>query len=208
MPPDDSKLLEYLLGLLEEEARQEVESACRTSPEVAAELRELEEVLGRFASTSTPLEPSPRLRRHVLAALDPTSRFEGFVERLRVFFDLPEERIRSLLAAIDAAPEAPWSASGIPHTLILRLPGGPRVAAASDCGIVHMAPGAIFPPHRHRGDEWAFILQGSAAEPTGRSMAAGDIVHMAAGTTHTFRITSEVPCIFAVVLYAGLEFLR
>ncbi len=149
--------------------------------------------------------PSPHLRGAVLATVAPGTRFEGFVRRLATFLDLGELRARELVAQVSRVSSDPWVDDTVDKVRLLHFDGGPRVAEA-DCGLVHVEPGSSYPLHRHRGDEWAFVLQGNAEEDSGRVWRPGDLVRNPAGSVHAFRALGPEPFVFAVVLHDGIDF--
>jgi quercetin dioxygenase-like cupin family protein len=148
------------------------------------------------------LEPSLGLRRRVLASVDPSTRFEGLVERVAGFLDLAPSAAREILRAADAATG--WEATPIAGVRLYHFRGGPRVASF-DCGLVAVDPGAAVPRHRHLGAEWSFVLAGSAQEEGGERWEAGDIVMRPPASTHGFRALGAEPFLFAVVLMGGIE---
>lgn len=149
--------------------------------------------------------PRPELRDRVLAAATPGGRYEGLVSRLATFLDLAPARVRELVGLVPRADLAPWVDDRVARVRLLHFEGGPRVASA-DCGIVRVAPGATYPRHHHRGDEWALVLEGSAKEDSGRVWGPGDLVHNPAGSAHSFRALGPGPFVFAAELHEGLEF--
>lgn len=159
------------------------------------------------AAAALPVPPSAALRRRVLSAVDPSTRFEGFVERLALLFDLPEPRIREILREADAGAGAAWVDAPIPGVRLCHFQGGGRVTGA-DCGLVHLAAGTVFPPHRHRGVEWTFVLAGSAMEDGGEVWLPGDLVIREEDSVHGFRAVGDEPYLFAVVLHGGIDVIR
>jgi len=153
-----------------------------------------------------PLEPSETLRERVLASIDPATRLEGFLARFAALFDLEEPRARDVLAAADAPATPGWETTPLPGLRLFHFKGGPRVATA-DCGLVQLAPGTLFPRHRHLGLEWNLILSGSAEESDGSLWQPGDLVIRETDSVHGFRALEGEPLLFAVVLEAGLEIL-
>lgn len=151
-----------------------------------------------------PVEPSEALRRRVLDSIAGPTRFDGFVGRFSQLFDFSEDRARTVLEAAQAVEGEAWVDAGIPGVRLHHFPGGERVAAA-DCGLVHLAPGAAFPPHRHRGAEWTFVLSGRAEEDGGDVWLPGDLVVREADSVHGFRALGDEPYLFAVVLHGGIE---
>lgn len=162
-------------------------------PALPPELRDVE-----------PMEPDPSLRRRVLASLESDSRFEGFAGRFARLFDLPEARARELLRTAEAPEAGGWVDAPVPGVRLLHFPGGERVATA-DCGFVRLAPGSVFPAHRHRGAEWTLVLAGRAEEDGGEIWLPGDLVVREGGSIHGFRCVGDEPYLFAVVLHGGIE---
>lgn len=158
------------------------------------------------AAEGEPPVPSPGLRERVLASLVPGTRFAGFEERLAQLFDLPLARVRELGSAIERVADAPWDDDVVPGVRLLHFAGGERCARAH-CGIVHVAPGAVYPRHRHARSEWSFVLSGCAEDlDTGRRLAPGDLAEQPAGSAHAFRALGDEPYVFAVLLWGPIEF--
>jgi len=90
-----------------------------------------------------------------------------------------------------------------PNVSLVHLLGGPATAGA-DVGFVRVDAGTTFPPHRHLGEEHVLVLQGSYQDSDGSSARAGDLVHMPAGSAHTFTAGPDTDLIYAVVVH-GVE---
>ncbi len=202
MLKDDTQLIEYALGILDSDDAKSTEDQLGAAPEAQQALAEIEAILSDLALAESPMPHRGDLRNRLLAALEPGTRFEGFIDRLTRLFDLPAGRIRELLASLDKIPKSRWVASGMEGILFRHLDGGPRVAAA-DCGFVRVEPGCKYPAHRHLGEEWKLILAGEAQEDSGKIWVPGDLVYKAAGSTHAFRLIGDEALIFAVVLHEG-----
>jgi anti-sigma factor ChrR (cupin superfamily) len=85
------------------------------------------------------------------------------------------------------------------------LQGGPRVSGA-DNGLVRIAAGAAFPPHRHLGCERVLVLQGGYRdEPSGQIYRAGDWHEMEAGSSHTYVALPDRDLLLAVSLVGGVD---
>ena len=209
MPLDDTTLREYALGTLDSSRVQEVEHELAHSQQARAELRAIEESLGHLAHSTGPITPSEQVKTSLFASMNQSKPFAGFVGRLATFFDLGRERARELLDTIALALEGPWEGFPLPGTSLLHLEGGPQVAAAENCGLVRLEPSAVFPEHKHLGDEWALVLQGAAidiiGDLTGEVSRPGDVMHRAPGTRHSFRSIDQEALVFSVVLYDGFE---
>jgi quercetin dioxygenase-like cupin family protein len=151
-----------------------------------------------------PIEPGAELRRRVLAAVDPRTRFEGFVARFARLFDLGEERAREILTDARTVEASGWVDAPVAGVRFYHFRGGERVVAA-DCGLVQLAPGTVFPRHRHLGEEWTLALSGIGEEDTGELWLPGDLTVREAGSVHGYRAAGDEPYLFAVVLHGGIE---
>ena len=131
--------------------------------------------------------------------------FEDTVERLANFFDLAPARAREILTeASEIDTPAAWRKSPELPMCLYPVRGGRRVATA-DCGVIRVEPGARFPTHRHRGEEWCLVLSGDAREDTGESWTSGDMTLRTAGSRHSFEEIGDVPFVFATVQHGGIE---
>ena len=164
------------------------------------------EILGLSAG---PQSPSRSLRARILASSFHESRFEGFVDRMAAMCDLPAERVRAVLADVDrsAEPKSGWRALRRSGVRLYDFEGGPKVAGA-DCGLVEMAPGAVYPRHRHLGAEYSLVLQGAVELSDGRVLVPGDMNAMPAGSEHDLRSVGDEALVFVVVIHEGLEHIR
>ncbi len=196
---------DYALGNLPPEEYATVAAEVARSPELRAELVEVERVCGSLALSLDPVAPSAATRDRLLGAIAAgTERFAPFVERLCDMYDLEAGRIRELLGAIDD-PAANWRDELCEGFSALHFRGGPREATA-DCGLVRLKPGMLFPLHRHLGEESALVLQGSFRDlPSNRVYRAGDYGAMPANSTHAYTNHTDEDCIVAVRLHEGME---
>lgn len=169
----------------------------------ARDSRAIESDLLGLEDEATPIAPRRELRDAVLRSLTRAGALESLATRIATFFDLPAQRGLELARAALQPADSPWvkvPMSGGQEMRFLHFAGGPRVAK-SHCGLVHLAPGARFPLHVHEGDEWCFVLAGTAEEDgTGVVWRAGDVAHRPSGSAHAFRVTGSEPYVFAVIL--------
>lgn len=132
---------------------------------------------------------------------------QGLTRRLACLFDLEANRVLELLAlAIDPAA-ADWQPTPLPRVQRLPFAGGTAVNKA-DCSLVRLRPRGRIPEHRHLGDEWAMVLQGSIAETDGRQFDVGDIVFSATGSQHALEVNGNTAAVVAVATFGGIDFLR
>ncbi len=198
------RIAEYALGTLPEIERADVERELADS-EVARELlTELVAALESVEPDLEPLEPSPELREAVLAQVDPERKYDAFAPRLARLLDLPGERIDDLLGILRDPEGESWIDTGFAQTRIFHFEAGPRLAEAH-CGLVSVAGGETYPAHRHLGDEWAFVLSGSAEDSNGELWRPGDLVCHPEGSDHRFTVHGDEPLVFLLVLFGGIE---
>lgn len=171
-------------------------------PRCRAHADEVSEALHLLAFTLPPIAPPPALRVRLLAAVaGPVSAHAG---ALAAMFERPEPELRALLQAIERGTLA-WSPAfpGVEHhAVVVAGRGGGR-----DCGLFRVAPGVLFPHHRHVGEERMRILQGSCSDDLGVVLGPGDEHSFAAGTAHTLRTHEGPPLVLAYVSH-GTEFMR
>ena len=199
MPIDETKLTEYALGILADHESRKLKKIIAQSEELQKELREIESTLGILAQAEASITPSPNVRQLILNSTQTETRFSGFLNRFAAMFDLDQQAAEGLMAKIDQTNLKCWESTAIPGVRILKFNGGPKVAAAT-CGIVQVAPGKLFPAHRHRSEELVLVLQGQAKDDSGNILSAGDRFVSGAGSKHSFRILGDEVFIFAVLL--------
>lgn len=173
-------------------------SSRKTYPELERDLLDLTD------SGEEGVAPGPALRERLLATLDEGSRFAGFVRRVASFLDLDPDRTRSLLGRVAEVAGPAWEDGRLQGVRLHHFDGGPRLAGAH-CGLVYVVPGISYPAHLHRGDEWAFVLQGTAREDSGRLWAPGDVVRSPEGSRHSFTALGPEPFVFVVVVHDGID---
>ena len=199
----DSKLVEYAMGSLDADDRNEMERALRDQADLRAQLKEITALLEKIGAAQAPLAPDPGVRDRLLKSVNASTRFEGYLERLANLFDLGVARVREILASAENDARV-WHDSGVAGVTLMHFGGGPRVAAA-DCGLVRLEPGSRFPRHTHHGDEHALVLRGEVHDDSGCVFRPGDFAHMPAGSEHSFAAGDSEPLLLAVVLYGALE---
>lgn len=207
MSIDDADLIEYCLGALDPEKARQVESARDEDPAVARALAEIMETLGAVGEAAPRLSASASLRERVVSSIDPQRRLDGFATRLAKLFGIDLDEARDLLAKAGKAPANPWIRTPLPGTFVL----GVNVAAAkatARCLLVYLECGATIPRHRHRGIEHMLILDGYAEENSGRMVGPGDEVISDSGSEHEFDIVADTPCLIAISLEDGVEWIR
>ena len=161
---------------------------------------------GLLALLAEPVEPPRALRERIGASTRTTSRFDDLEEALGELIDLPPERVRELLLAVDGPDEdrvGAWQQGPGPGIHLLHFRGGPRVADAVT-GFVRISAASTFPEHRHVGDEAVMVLQGAFRDSDGSVHRRGEIVRMTAGSEHSLVAIGPVPLCYAAVIHRGV----
>lgn len=183
----------YALGILESDETMLVERAIAGDAALAAELAAYQQTADALGAAIEPVTPPPHIKERLLASVG-AGRFEPFSARLAKLFDVTVERARELTGLIERP--ASWVLQ-IPGISLVHFDGGPA-AAAADCGFVRMAPGVLFPPHTHLGEEVVTILSGQIRDvPNDRLIGPGDDYVQLEGTTHYLICVGEEDCIYA-----------
>ncbi len=199
-PADDIRELLplYALGILEPDELASVERAVAIDPQLAAELVAYQDTAHQLVE---PVEPSPAVRSRLLASIG-GGPLERFAQRLGALYDVTVERARELLGLIERP--ASWETEA-PGIALVHFNGGAAFAAA-DCGFVRLAPGAIFPFHKHLGDEVCVVLEGAVFDGTNnRMIETGEEYTQAVGTEHALINKGSVDCVFAARVMHGIE---
>jgi len=143
--------------------------------------------------------PTPSLRGRLMARIGGRDRFLPFLDRLVALFDLPEDDTRREIDAV-LDPKAEWE-SLVPGCTFRDFDGGPALGEAH-AGLIRVAPGSVFPSHRHVGEERTLVLQGRVADEHGNEYRAGDMIIMADGSEHELRAVGDQEVIYASVVVA------
>lgn len=165
------------------------------------------EAAGLVALAAPAAAPSPSLRDRIGDSLRATHRFDDLEAAFAELVDLPADRARDLLLAIDgpiADRVGAWQEGPAPGVHLLHFRGGARVADAVT-GLVRLPEGVEFPHHRHLGDEAVMVLQGAFRDSGGTTHGRGQIVHMPAGSQHSLVSVGPVPLCYAAVIHHGVE---
>ncbi|MEZ5355397.1 MAG: cupin domain-containing protein [Bryobacteraceae bacterium] len=135
-----------------------------------------------------PVAPPSRLRARVLAAAapshEPRTKPSGFEEALPGFSVLRADR-------------RPWTRTPFPGVDFLTLSFDRETSLATN--LLRLAPGAVFPAHRHSRGEQCWVIEGEVRHTDGSlSARAGDFFVAKPGTDHC-AITSEQGCLLLIV---------
>lgn len=188
----------YALGILDPDEANAVERAVANDAALAAELASYQASADLLV---VPVKPAPDVHTRLLASIG-QGRFESFSARVSTLYDVTVEKARELLALIERPASWNQEAGGIS---LVHFDGGARYAAA-DCGFIRLEPGAIFPPHKHLGEEASMVLQGQVRDmSTGRLLGPGDELVVPEGSEHHLLCEGTEPCIFAARAMNGIE---
>jgi len=183
----------YALGILEAEQASSIERAIATDGALAAELAAYQQAAGALGAAISPVTPSATVEQRLMASIG-GGRFEGFSARMATLFDVTRDRARELLGLIERP--ASWIPQ-MPGLSLVHFTGG-RAAAAADCGFVRLAPGAVFPPHTHLGEEVVTVLTGRIHDATNdRIVVPGEDYVQLEGTAHHLICIGDEDCIYA-----------
>jgi anti-sigma factor ChrR (cupin superfamily) len=160
-------------------------------------------VLDALASALEPAAPPARgLRARLFGRIGGRDRFLPFLDRLIALFDLSEDDTRREVDAI-TEPSAEWEEL-VDGCKFRDFEGGPGLGEAH-AGLIRLQPGAVFPNHRHVGEERILLLQGRVRDSEGNEYRAGDTLVSADGTEHEMVAVGDEEVIYAAVVIA-LEF--
>ncbi len=188
----------YALGILEPDEASVVERAVASDAALAAELASYQDAATGLVA---PVAPAPDVKARLMASVGGGA-FERFSSRMASLFDVAVDKARELLGLIDRPASWNLEAGGIG---LVHFDGGPAFAAA-DCGFIRLEPGAIFPPHKHLGEEVSVVLQGRMRDAaSGRVLGPGDELVQAEGSEHHLICEGTEPCIFAARAMNGIE---
>jgi putative transcriptional regulator len=190
----------YALGILEPDESKVVERAIAADPHLAAELVAYQDTASQLVEPIA-LAPSADVKSRLLASIG-EGRFEKFAQRLGALYDVTVEKAREILGLIERP--ASWEPQ-IPGIALVHFSGGPAYAAA-DCGFVRLAPGAVFPPHTHMGDEACVVITGRIRDATNdRVLEVGDEYFQSQGSEHYLVNDGTEDCIFAARAMHGIS---
>ena len=151
MTPDIRELLPlYALGILDPAEATVVERAVAADAKLAAELASYQASADLLV---VPIAPALDVKARLLASTG-GGRFEKFSARISSLYDVTVEKAREILALIERPASWNQEAGGIS---LVHFNGGAQYAAA-DCGFIRLEPGAVFPPHKHLGEEASMVL--------------------------------------------------
>jgi anti-sigma factor ChrR (cupin superfamily) len=198
----EEALEDYAFGL----ADPEVEAHLAICEQCRARVRLDRAALATIALRSEQANAPKALRARLLAASEENGRLHVHAPKLAALFEISLEKARSTLDALDA-PDG-WEDGLLPGMGTIHVSPGPalhRVGALTH--LVKLPAGLDWPSHRHLGEERHLVLEGAITDSrTGRDYGPGEMLVSPTGTSHSFHVHPEVPCIGAIVLFGEVEF--
>ena len=192
---------EYVLDVLPEAGRKDVEAAIHGSADLEDEVRLSRQALASLADALLPAHVASAGRSRLLATLASPDRFRAFFPVLRRWFDLGDQGLRTVLAQIDDGTA--WIDAPFPGVRYFHFQGG-AAAVGKESGCLVLSPGAHVPRHLHAGTERSMVLEGTLVLD-GRACHAGDVIETAGGTTHDFAAGPGRDLIL-IVIHDGISF--
>ncbi len=159
---------------------------------------------GEALAQALPSTPPPTLAVRLLDHVRDKGRFEDLLPQVSDLFDLSLGQTAELLHGLHDS-EAWTDFPGVAGLSVIPVQGGPRIAGALSA-LARLRPGAIFPEHRHHGDERNLILQGGFRELEAREYWPGESLNKAPGSQHAYVALEGPDCIIAAVLFGDLDF--
>ena len=204
----ETKLFDYALGNIKVTDDPEFQKWL-LQDEAQTQLAKIHEDFLIVASHVDPVKPSGNLKSKLfqsIGQLDELSPAKKYMQQLSSFFKLPLNRIVNILNELNDFSTPQWETTLIEGAHVLHFDGGGEFSQAH-CGLIHLRANTKVGQHKHLGDEYMFILEGSVKTDDGVTYTAGEIVKGPSGTQHSLVAGSEGDCVFAVIAMHGVEFL-
>lgn len=188
----------YALGALTQHEARALENRLSEDHGLAEELAAFEAVTAGLALTVPESCPSPSLRQTLLARIATESRAEAKQD-----FQMPvvPQEFSSMFSL--RTGEVDWFEIG-PGILTKTLFVDETLGTVTS--LVRMMPGSALPPHRHRGDEQFYILEGDC-NVHGARLGPGDFHHAPPHSIHESTFTVEGTT-FLLIAPADYEILQ
>jgi putative transcriptional regulator len=198
-------LPEYALGMLAGDEARAVTDAVAADASLADELRAWQETASQLALALPPVSLPARIWSDIEGHLTRPRPFAAFVARVAHALQVGEDVARRLLDRMDAATS--WVAGPSPTSRLYHIePGPPILAVGGIAGFVRVAPGAVFPRHKHLGAEHVLVLQGGFRDEDGRDYREGQDSHMPAGSEHELVAHAGDELIYLAVIRGKVDF--
>lgn len=170
-------LIEYAAGSLSACESFMVSSLLALNPEAQKKLQEFEAVGGKAIREETPTPVSAACLQSVLAQIQQRQPAQKCTVENPIVALPPElaaaEKVRPLFQAHCGQKPLAWVGCA-PGIRKIDLSICDHDSSRKKLRLMHMAPHAMTPPHRHRGSEITLVLQGSFMDLGGR-YEAGDM---------------------------------
>ncbi len=172
----------YALGALTQQEARALENRLSDDGGLAEEMAAFEAIVSNLALAASELSPMPSLRQNLLNRIAAEPQSDAKQE-----FHLPivHQRFSNMFSLL--AAEGDWLEIGPGLTTKTLFVDEARGTVTS---LVKMMPGASLPPHRHRGDEQFYILEGDC-NVHGTRLGPGDFHHAPPNSVHESTYTVE-----------------
>jgi len=178
----------YALGALEPDERgsfeRHLEEGC---PVCKLEMQEFHEATAQLALSAPTVQPDAQLRQRLMATIQPEP------GRTQVWKDWRQETPTGL--CVVRATQGDWEATGAPGVTVKQLSVDQERDRATM--LVRMAPGSLYPAHRHAGKEECLVLEGDLRVGD-LVLRAGDYQCAWASSVHGVSSTVEGCLLFIV----------
>lgn len=193
----------YALGALTQHEAKAFENLLAESDSgLKTELSAFESVSAQLAFAADECTPSPSVKNTLLARIGNAT--QPSKPAIGSEFQVPFAASREFSQFFSLhADEGNWQEIGPGLTAKTLFVDQTRGLVTS---LVRMAPGGALPPHRHKGDEQFFVLEGDC-NVHGTRLGPGDFHHAAAGSVHESTYTTEGTT-FLLIAPADYEILQ
>jgi mannose-6-phosphate isomerase-like protein (cupin superfamily) len=196
------ELNEYALDILTEQRAKEVKDHLRTCRPCSQELGVISDLLVQSLQQEGASTPPADLRSRILQDVSAFAPYSLYHQEMASVLSGTEAGLRNELESMPH-PRT-WAPGPIPRCRLF-----PCVAAAAPRDairtLVLMESGSHFPMHEHLGDETVLIVQGSMQLDDGQVHRPGDVLRMAAGTSHAFDVPVGLDLIYLAHVDRGLQ---
>jgi len=196
------ELQEYALDMLAEPRTQAVKQHLRACKPCSQQLGVISNLLVQTLQQEGAGRPPADLRSRILQDVSAIAPYSLYHHDMAGVLGGTEAGLRKELASMPHP--STWTAGPIPRCRLFPCvaESAPRDAIRT---LVLMESGSHFPMHEHLGDETIVIVQGSMQLEDGQVHRPGDVLRMAAGTSHAFDVPTGLDLIYLALVDRGLQ---
>lgn len=194
--PPESMLADFIAGQLERPLRVVIETHLALCPTCTAIVADLGALGSQYLASAPPARPQGATWARIAAQLDQPDPTQ--------LYPLDAAARAELGVAAGARPQAlRWRRLPFSHGRVAVLLGEREDEEVLLIGRV--APGRLFPRHRHLGVESVVVLEGGYVDPDGH-FGVGSFFEYPAGSEHGPRADDDGPCTVLARLERGVRF--